>query len=86
MGKRSPFIWSQYDVEAESITVSMMNESAVSPEYRLDDAAIAGLLADLERNGSAGYVAEFPMIDADGIAFAQGRATVTLLSHGWKKD
>lgn len=59
--------------------------SDVTAEYRLDEGQIEQLLADLERKGSAGYIAEFPMHDADGIHVATGRVTVKLLSHNWKK-
>lgn len=59
--------------------------SDVTAEYGLSDEHIEELLADLERKGSAGYVAEFPMHDADGAHVATGRVTVKLLSHGWKK-
>lgn len=59
--------------------------SDVTAEYGLSDEHIEQLLADLERKGSAGYVAEFPMHDADGTHVATGRVTVKLLSHGWKK-
>ena len=45
---------------------------------------LEALLADLERKGSATYIAEFPMHDADGTEVATGRVTVKLLSHGWK--
>jgi hypothetical protein len=59
--------------------------SDVTAEYGLSDEHIAELLADLERKGSAGYLAEFPMHDAAGAHVATGRVTVKLLSHGWKK-
>ena len=59
--------------------------SDVTAEYRLSEEAMADLLADLERKGSATYIAEFPMHDAGGIHVASGRVTVKLLSHGWKK-
>ncbi|WP_164089219.1 PaaI family thioesterase [Sphingorhabdus sp. YGSMI21] len=59
--------------------------SDVTAEYRLSDEEIEGLLADLERKGSATYIAEFPMHDADGAHVATGKVTVKLLSHGWKK-
>ncbi|WP_197460161.1 PaaI family thioesterase [Sphingorhabdus sp. M41] len=59
--------------------------SDVTAEFRLPEEEIARLLADLERKGSAGYIAEFPMHDADGTHVATGRVTVKLLSHGWKK-
>lgn len=58
--------------------------SDVTAEYRLDEEAIAVLLADLERKGSATYTAEFPMQDAEHVHVASGRVTVKLLSHGWK--
>lgn len=57
--------------------------SDVTAEYRLDEPTLETLLADLERKGSATYVAEFPMHDAEGTAVATGRVTVKLLSHGW---
>lgn len=59
--------------------------SDVTAEFRLAEAALEGLLADLERKGSATYVAEFPMHDAQAAAVATGRVTVKLLTHGWKK-
>lgn len=59
--------------------------SDVTAEFRLDEAELEGLLADLERKGSATYLAEFPMHDAQGVHVATGRVTVKLLSHGWKK-
>ncbi len=59
--------------------------SDVTAEFALSDEDIAGLLANLERKGSAGYIAEFPMHDAEGIHVATGRVTVKLLSHGWKR-
>lgn len=59
--------------------------SDVTAEYRLSEQVIETLLADLERKGSATYVAEFPMHDADGMHVASGQVTVKLLSHGWKK-
>lgn len=57
--------------------------SNVVAEFRLDEEMLSALLADLERKGSATYVAEFPMTDTDGIEVATGRVTVKLLSHGW---
>lgn len=57
--------------------------SDVTAEYRLDEPTLQALLADLERKGSATYIAEFPMHDADGTEVATGRVTVKLLSHGW---
>lgn len=59
--------------------------SDVTAEFRLDEPRLEALLADLERKGSATYVAEFPMHDASGIHVASGRVTVKLLSHGWKR-
>lgn len=60
-----------------------MAASDVTGEYTLSDGQISGLLADLERKGSAGYTAEVPMHDADGALVATGRVTVKLLSHSW---
>lgn len=60
-----------------------MAATDVTGEYGLSEADIDGLLADLERKGSAGYLAEVPMYDADGVLVATGRVTVKLLSHGW---
>jgi len=62
-----------------------MAASDVTAEYTLSEGQIAGLLADLERKGSATYVAEVPMHDADGALVATGKVTVKLLSHGWSK-
>ncbi|WP_095012859.1 PaaI family thioesterase [Tsuneonella mangrovi] len=62
-----------------------MAASDVTAEYTLSDAEMDGLLADLERKGSATYVAEVPMLDAGGTVVATGRVTVKLLSHDWKK-
>ncbi|MEJ6595855.1 DUF4442 domain-containing protein [Parasphingorhabdus sp.] len=59
--------------------------SDVTAEYRLSEEEMKNLLADLERKGSATYISEFPMHDADGAHVATGRVTVKLLSHGWKK-
>ena len=59
--------------------------SDVTAEYSLSEEEIEGLLASLEAKGSAGYLAEFPMHDADDQHVATGRVTVKLLSHGWKK-
>ena len=58
--------------------------SDVTAEYALEQEALDDLLADLERKGSAGYVAEFPIRDADGTAVCEARVTVKLLSHDWK--
>lgn len=57
--------------------------SDVFAEYRLEEPQIEGLLADLERKGSATYLAEFPMHDAGGVHVATGRVTMKLLSHRW---
>lgn len=62
-----------------------MAASDVTAEYTLSEEDIAGLLADLERKGSATYVAEVPMHDADGALVATGKVTIKLLSHGWSK-
>lgn len=59
--------------------------SDVTAEYRLSEETMASLLADLERKGSATYIAEFPMHDADQVHVASGRVTVKLLTHGWQK-
>lgn len=59
--------------------------SDVTAEYGLTDQEIEGLLADLDRKGSAGYQAEFPMHDADGTHVATGRVTVKLLTLGWQR-
>lgn len=59
--------------------------SDVFAEFRLDEATLEALLADLERKGSATYVAEFPMNDAGGVHVATGKVTVKLLSHSWEK-
>ncbi|WP_284126240.1 PaaI family thioesterase [Parerythrobacter aestuarii] len=59
--------------------------SDVTAEFTLEEEQIEAMLADLERKGSSGYVAEFPMHDADGMHVATGRVTVKMLSHGWKK-
>lgn len=57
--------------------------SDVFAAYRLEEGQIDALLADLERKGSATYLAEFPMHDAEGLHVATGRVTMKLLSHGW---
>ncbi|SIN83918.1 protein of unknown function [Parasphingorhabdus marina DSM 22363] len=62
-----------------------MAASDVTAEYRLDEEQIAALLADLERKGSAGYLAKIPMHDADGTLVATGKVTIKLLSHHWDK-
>ncbi|MEP2735751.1 MAG: DUF4442 domain-containing protein [Erythrobacter sp.] len=60
-----------------------MAASDVTAEYRLSEEEIAALEADLARKGSAGYLAEIPMLDADGVLVATGKVTIKLLSHGW---
>ncbi|WP_108788522.1 DUF4442 domain-containing protein [Erythrobacter sp. Alg231-14] len=60
-----------------------MAASDVTAEYRLSEEQIAEILADLERKGSAGYLAEVPMLDADGNVAATGKVTIKLLSHNW---
>jgi hypothetical protein len=60
-----------------------MAASDVTGEFTLSEERIEGLLADLERKGSAGYLAEVPMHDAEGARVATGRVTIKLLSHGW---
>jgi acyl-coenzyme A thioesterase PaaI-like protein len=57
--------------------------SDVTAEFALDDQLIEALLADLERKGSATYVAEIPMHDTDGVKVATGTVTVKLLSYAW---
>jgi hypothetical protein len=59
--------------------------SDVFAEFRLDEATLEALMADLERKGSATYVAEFPMHDAGGLHVATGKVTVKLLSHSWER-
>ncbi|MGN6499215.1 MAG: DUF4442 domain-containing protein [Tsuneonella sp.] len=60
-----------------------MAASDVAAEFGLPQAQQDELLADLQRKGSAGYVAEFPMRDNAGTAVATARVTVKLLSHNW---
>lgn len=60
-----------------------MAASDVTAEFGLSEPEIEGLLADLERKGSATYFAEVPMHDADGTLAATGKVTVKLLSHNW---
>lgn len=60
-----------------------MAASDVTAEYRLSEEDIAALEADLARKGSATYVAEVPMLDADGALVATGKVTIKLLSHEW---
>lgn len=59
--------------------------SDVTAEYSLSEDDIVALKADLERKGSAGYLAEMAIKDADGVTVAEARVTVKLLSHGFKK-
>jgi hypothetical protein len=63
-----------------------MAASDVTGEFTLTEEQIEGLLADLERKGSAGYLAEVSMRDAEGTLVATGRVTIKLLSHGWKGE
>ena len=62
-----------------------MAASDVTAEYRLSEEQMEQIRADLKRKGSAGYLAEVPMFDADGIQVATGRVTIKLLSHNWTK-
>jgi hypothetical protein len=62
-----------------------MAASDVTGEFSLGEDEIAGLLADLERKGSASYAAQVPMHDADGALVATGRVTIKLLSHNWSR-
>ncbi|MEE4351019.1 MAG: PaaI family thioesterase [Pacificimonas sp.] len=57
--------------------------SDVTAEYELSAAELDGLAADLERKGSAGYTAEFPIRDTGGRDVCLARVTVKLLSHDW---
>ena len=59
--------------------------SDVTAEFCLAEPQITAMLHDLETKGSAGYLAEFPMHDAEGVKVASARVSVKLLSHGWKK-
>lgn len=68
-----------------AVAFHKMAASDVFAEFRLDEPALQALIADLERKGSATYLAEFPMHDAGGIHVATGKVTVKLLSHGWTK-
>jgi acyl-coenzyme A thioesterase PaaI-like protein len=61
-----------------------MAASDVTGEFTLTEQQIGELLADLERKGSAGYLAEVPMHDEAGTLVATGRVTIKLLSHDWK--
>ena len=60
-----------------------MAASDVTGEFTLTEEQIGGLLADLERKGSASYLAEVPMHDDAGMLVATGRVTIKLLSHNW---
>jgi len=68
-----------------AIDFHRMAASDVTGAFTLSEEAIKVLLADLERKGSAGYVAEVPMHDAAGTLVATGRVTIKLLSHGWER-
>jgi acyl-coenzyme A thioesterase PaaI-like protein len=70
----------------KDIAVSFHKSAAsdVTAEFALDDKMIDALLSDLESKGSATYVAEIPMHDADGLKVATGTVTVKLLSYAWK--
>ncbi len=57
--------------------------SDVTAAFSLTEDAIQTLLADLDRKGSASYVAAFPMHDVEGVHVATGKVTVKLLSHDW---
>ena len=59
--------------------------SDVTAEYTLSEADIVELQADLERNGSAGYVAELSLVDTDDETVARAKVTIKLLSHNFKK-
>jgi hypothetical protein len=59
--------------------------SDITAEYTLSEADITALQVDLERKGSAGYIAELPLIDADGVTVASTRVTIKLLSHNFRK-
>jgi len=60
-----------------------MATTDVTAEFRLSEEQIAEIHADLKRKGSAGYLAEVPMLDADGAVAATGKVTIKLLSHKW---
>jgi len=68
-----------------AVSFHKMAETDVFAQFRLDEPVLESLLSDLERKGSATYLAEFPMLDADGVTVATGKVTVKLLSHGWHK-
>ncbi len=76
---------SRYFPILKDIAVAFHKSAAsdVTAEFRLDEDTLQSLLADLERKGSATYLAEFPMHDESGVVVASGRVTVKLLSHGW---
>lgn len=59
--------------------------SDIAAEFTLSEADIDALQADLERKDSAGYIADLPLIDADCVTVAGAKATIKLLSHGFKK-
>lgn len=59
--------------------------SDITTAYRLSEADIAALQADLERKGCAGYIADLQQIDADGVTMAGAKVTIKSLSHGFKK-
>ena len=59
--------------------------SDVTAEFSVSDEMLDTLLADLERKGSATYVAEFPMHDADGKHVATAHVTGKLLSQHWDR-
>jgi hypothetical protein len=69
----------------KDIAVSFHKPAAsdVTAEFELDEKMIETLLSDLERKGSATYVAEILMHDTDGVKVATGTVTVKLLSYAW---
>jgi acyl-coenzyme A thioesterase PaaI-like protein len=69
----------------KDIAVSFHKSAAsdVTAEFRIEEDLVESLNADLERKGSATYVAEIPMYDTGNVKVATGRVTVKLLSHGW---
>ncbi len=60
-----------------------MAASDVTAQFRLSEEQIADIQADLKRKGSAGYLAEVPMLDDQGTLVATGKVAVKLLSHKW---
>ena len=68
-----------------AVSFHKMAATDVFADFSLDEPVLEALFADLERKGSAGYLAEFPMLDAHGVVVATGKVTVKLLSHGWNK-